>query len=163
VSRGLGKIEIGMLQAIKNIGRPVSYQDIVENVLQGIGINDFVGWRLAPSRERSLRRALHNLVKHGSLIEINGKRRQRYFLHPNDIAGFAELRDQLNGDWDAGVAVAIAMIRRIRPEHVPASINAQAIARHILRIGADAIELDILKGRLGKNDENETPMLQAAE
>jgi hypothetical protein len=131
MSRGLGRIEQGMIGVIKNAGLPMSYADIADALIRASGINATEGQRLNASRERSFRRALRNLVKRGVLIELEGdKRSQRYFFHPDDVRG--KLREQLNGNWDAAIALIISTLRRIRPEGEIAATDVKVLARGIL-------------------------------
>ena len=140
MSRGMGKVEQAMVGVIRNAGRPMSYGDIAAALMQAVGINDFTERQLPPSRERSFRRALHNLVKQGRLIELNGNRSVRYFFHPADLADNSTLAKQINGNWEAGVAVAISTLRRIRPDGaLLASMDAQTLAKHILHTALHAL------------------------
>ena len=133
MSRGMGRIEQGLFNVIRNEGRPMSYADIAGVLMQAAGINDFKERRLPTSRERSFRRALHNLVKRGTLIELNGNKSVRYFFHPADLMNNSKLAEQTNGNWEAGMAVAISTLRRIRPNGaLPTSMDAQTIAKNIL-------------------------------
>ena len=48
MSRGMGRIEQGLFNVIRNEGRPMSYADIAGVLMQAAGINDFKERRLSP-------------------------------------------------------------------------------------------------------------------
>ena len=151
MSRGSGTVEQAMMQVILNAGRPMSYRDIAQALMQAVGINDFTERRLAPSRERSFRRALRNLVKKGPLIELNGQSERRYFFYPADV-GSDKLCEQFRGNWDAAMAVVISTLRRIKPppDGVPASMDARMLARGILQAALDTLTAEVLTAGANK-------------
>jgi hypothetical protein len=81
VSRGFGMWQRWLLHTIKRHGKPMTFEEIERAVLDQAGAPP--GVRLNPSPTRSMRRALHGLVKDGSLVALGiGGRAEphRYFL-----------------------------------------------------------------------------------
>jgi hypothetical protein len=81
MSRGFGKWQRWLIAAIRRHRRPMSFEQIREAVLLETGAPE--GYRLLPSPERALRRALHGMVKDGGLVALGmGGRAEphRYFL-----------------------------------------------------------------------------------
>jgi hypothetical protein len=68
MSRGLGAIERLLFQAVNAAGKSVSYAELIAGLMEVMGAPR--GTRLAPSKDRSFRRALHGLVRKGFLLEI---------------------------------------------------------------------------------------------
>jgi hypothetical protein len=135
MSRGFGKIQLKMFNVLKNGGKPMSYADIVDALLTSIGHEP--GGKLNASRERSFRRALHSLVDAGALIVLDDMGRGvRYSLYPADLSAewAANYRAALNGDFEAARAVAIAMVRRLKPDgDVPSGADVMGSAGQMLQ------------------------------
>lgn len=96
MSRGLGKMQRLLWKMVYDHGKPMTFEEMREVILQALGdrapdrlVNLYRG-ELRPSFERSLRRALHKMVKdRGMMITcgIGGSAdRFRYFIHPMVIA-----------------------------------------------------------------------------
>jgi hypothetical protein len=144
MSRGLGRIEFAMIHAIKNRGKPSSYADIVGALLQAIDREPRD--QLNACRERSLRRALHNLVDKGVLIAMPGDRRGiRYSLHPADLTAewASDYRAALNGNFEIAKAVAMAELMRVKPDQkIPPSADVMALAACVLRAAYEHLVLE---------------------
>jgi hypothetical protein len=81
VSRGLGKFQRNVFEIIRAHGKPMTFAEIL-----GIDEGPFL-----PSVIRSVRRAVHKLVKDGTLITVGGGGRgdpYRYFFDPIGMAMF---------------------------------------------------------------------------
>ena len=82
MSRGLGRLQNALVVTIRLRREPMTFADIRTFILQERGE---VGSKLCVSFERSLRRALHSLVR-DKLLMIIGRGGpgdpSRYFLHP---------------------------------------------------------------------------------
>lgn len=68
--------------------------------------------------------------------------RQRYFIY-SDVVDNEKLREQLNCNYDAAVAVAISMIRQIRSDGegaVPHTMDVMAMAVQILRCAMETLK-----------------------
>ena len=104
MSRGLGRLQSGLMGIIKYHGRPLTFAEIRGDNLP------------SPSRERSVRRALHKLVQNGMLIAMGDGGRAdpfRYFFHPVGI-GIMAAENKSQGETlvaalqaDPGVEAAI--------------------------------------------------------
>jgi hypothetical protein len=83
MSRGLGRIQNGVMLTIQCHGKPMTFADIRAYVRRDLGAQP--NEKLRASFERSLRRAIQRLVRDWHLIAIgDGGPRDpcRYFLHP---------------------------------------------------------------------------------
>jgi hypothetical protein len=83
MSRGLGKLQRALWEAILMHGKPMTFEDIRVVVRQVNGWDE--GEKLPQPFERSLRRALHRMVKNDGLIAIGDGGPDepfRYFIHP---------------------------------------------------------------------------------
>ena len=82
MSRGFGRLQWCLMDVIESHGKPMTFADIRVEVKKDMGAEWYV---THPSFERSLHRALHNLVRNECLITL-GKGRPgspyRYFHHP---------------------------------------------------------------------------------
>jgi hypothetical protein len=86
MSRGIGRLQWCLLDTIEYHGKPVTFADIRIEVTKDVGAE---WYETHPSFERSLRRALHALVRNEFLITLGKGRRSdpfRYFFHPFLIA-----------------------------------------------------------------------------
>ena len=63
MSRGLGRLQRGLWQEIRQHGKPMAFAEIRAEVVKA-------GIWVSPSLERSLRRALYRMVSDGELIAI---------------------------------------------------------------------------------------------
>ena len=82
MSRGLGRLQRCLLDAIEEHGQPMTFADIRIVVKKDAGAEWYV---THPSFERSLRRALNTLVRNEFLITLGNGRPgnpYRYFHHP---------------------------------------------------------------------------------
>jgi|SRR6516164_8854522 len=112
MSRGLGKMQRMILSIIRNRGKPVTFADMYSNDGTKPDASPFV---------RSVRRALHKLVKDGTLIAIGDGGRGdpfRYFFHPilmrlmcEDKEEYDALCKAVEADRGAEEAVAKVMMR----------------------------------------------------
>jgi hypothetical protein len=88
MSRGLGKLQRGLLVTIRRHGKPMTFADIRADINEGIGA-PYDG-KLRSAFERSARRALHQLCSHDFPVLIamgSGGPGDplRYFIHPLQI------------------------------------------------------------------------------
>ena len=113
MSRGLGRLQRALFAAIQRHGKPMTFEDIRNVIRQDFEMDD--GAKLYPSFERSLRRALHRMVRTSGLIAIGDGGRgdpYRYFVHPMIIGMMAKtpeteaLQQALQADPGAEKAVA---------------------------------------------------------
>ena len=78
MSRGPGRLQRALWQAIQQHGKPMAFAEIRAEVVEA-------GIWVSPSLERSLRRALYRMVSDGELIALGSGGRadpHRYFIHP---------------------------------------------------------------------------------
>lgn len=97
--RGLGMWQRWIFSTIRRHGKPMSFEDIGAAALRETGAPPDA--KLNPSPARSMRRALHGLVKSGSLVAIGtGGRAEphRYFL------SFITLALTCGDDYEAIIA-----------------------------------------------------------
>jgi hypothetical protein len=121
MSRGLGRLQNGLLAAIRGHGKPMTFADIRAHIIQSIGAQP--DEKLRVSFERSLRRALHRLTSDHMLIamgEGGPGEPLRYFIHPlfigmmGDTPQALALREALEADSGANEAAAGFMARMLK-------------------------------------------------
>jgi hypothetical protein len=94
MSRGLGRLQNALFFTIRQHGKPMTFKDIrvvirKEFEEDGKLYSSFEWSLLYSSLERSLRRALHRMVKDGLLVAFGDGGQSdpyRYFFHPMGIA-----------------------------------------------------------------------------
>jgi hypothetical protein len=87
MSRGLGLMQRYLMMLINAHGKPVTFAELRGIILKANGVP--AGDTMRQSPERSLRRALHSLVRDQALIALGGGGRadpHRYFLNPMMVA-----------------------------------------------------------------------------
>src|SRR6516225_9224955 len=92
MSRGPGKLQRWLRSVIYQHGRPMTFEDIRAVIRQEIAAEPDADQRSSleyrvgrPAFQRSLRRALHSLVRSGELMALGDGGRSdpyRYFFHP---------------------------------------------------------------------------------
>ena len=115
MSRGLGSLQLALINTIRLHGEPMTFADIRAEAL-----SDDPGSTLPASLERSMRRALHRLASEGTLIEIGDGGPgdpYRYFIHPLLIALMCDEQEELDAIYkkleaDSGTPAALAKLRR---------------------------------------------------
>jgi hypothetical protein len=99
MSRGFGWLQRNLFTIIRQHGKPMTFEDIRAVIRQQFEMED--GTKLYPSFERSLRHALHGMVKGGGMIAIGGGGRAdpfRYFMDPMIIAMVSKTAEE-GGAW----------------------------------------------------------------
>jgi hypothetical protein len=114
----LGRIELALLTTIRLHGKPITFADIRSHVNEGRGVEPGAKLRLA--FERSMRRALHQLVSKFLLVAIGDGGPGdplRYFIHPLVIGAMGDtpeahaLKAVLEADPGANEAALKFMLR----------------------------------------------------
>jgi hypothetical protein len=114
MSRGLGKMQKGLMAMIRQHGKPMTFEDMRANIRQGIGAKPDDA-KLRVSFERSMRRALHRLTSDHLLLAMGDGGPGdplRYFIHPlmigmmGDTPEAGALSEALKADSGAEAAAA---------------------------------------------------------
>jgi hypothetical protein len=122
MSRGLGRLQRGLLGLIERHGKPMTFADIRTRIKQDVGNDQDMKFRT--SVERSLRRALHQLTKEMFLIAMGDGGPGdplRYFFHPlfigmmGDTPRGRSLQEALENDAGANEAAAKYMAKVFGP------------------------------------------------
>jgi|SRR3954451_6220115 hypothetical protein len=110
MSRGPGKWQRALFTTIQLHGKPMTFQEIRAQIRKAREVEHYSAFEwslLYSSFERSLRRALHGMVKNGALIAIGSGGRGdpfRYSIDPMMMAligtgeEFTALMDELKAD-----------------------------------------------------------------